>query len=190
MSAGRTERFDGPAPNHSALDRAIRTRRRFWIKWVVAVGVVGGLIAAAGAVATRTMPESYNGATLSHTITRGDLLVTVVEQGTLESSNNVEVRSKVWGWKTVNWVIESGTVVEEGELLVELDSSEMEKKVDDAKINYHNARADMITAESNVAVMEKSIDEYVKGTFVEERTQILQDVFCLLYTSPSPETRR
>jgi HlyD family secretion protein len=176
-SADRAERFNEPAQHSSAQNRADRARRRFWIKAIAVVVVVGGLIAAAGAVATRTMPESYDGATLAHTITRGDLFVTVIEQGTLESSNNVEVRSKVWGWKTVNWVIESGTVVEKGELLVELDASEMEKKVDDANINFHNARANMITAESNVTVSDKSIDEYVRGTFVEERTSILLEIF-------------
>ncbi len=53
----------------------------------------------------------------------------------------------------------------------------MEKKVDDAKINYHNSRADMITAESNVTVAEKSIDEYLLGTFVEEQGSINQEIF-------------
>ena len=89
-------------------------------------------------------------------VTRGTYDHIVLEEGEVESSNNVEIRSKVWGWKTVNWVIESGSDVKQGDLLVELDASEMEKKVDDAKINYHNARADMITAESNVTVAEKS----------------------------------
>ena len=125
----------------------------------------------------RAMPETSTATQLTHTIQRGDLKVTAIETGTLESSNNVEVRSKVWGWKTVNWVIESGTDVKKGDLLVELDDSEMEKKVDEAKINLHNTKADVITAESNVSVAEKSIDEYLQGTFVEERTSILQEIF-------------
>ena len=50
----------------------------------------------------------------THTITRGDLLVTVTEQGTLESSNNLEIKCKVRGDNTIIWVIESGTEVQAG----------------------------------------------------------------------------
>lgn len=150
---------------------------RLSIKTLAIAGILAAAIVTMGAIASQSASVDRNNATLTHTIRRGDLRVTVTEKGTLESSNNVEVRSKVWGWKTVNWVIESGVEVKQGDLLVELDASEMEKKVDDARINYHNARADMITAESNVTVSEKSIDEYVKGTYVEERTTILGQKF-------------
>ncbi len=139
--------------------------------------VLTGLIAAVGAVASKAMPEPEGVARLTHSVSRGDLVVTVTEQGTLESSNNVEVRSKVWGWKTVNWVIDSGSEVKKGDVLVRLDASEMEKKVDEAKINLENSRADMITAESNVAVAEKSIIEYEQATFIEERGNIKQEIF-------------
>ena len=153
------------------------SRTRMMLKSVGLAVLIAGVITAAVSVMSRSGPNEIDSTTLTHTITRGDLQVTVTEKGTLESSNNVEVRSKVWGWKTVNWVIESGVEVEKGDLLVELDSSEMEKKVDDIKINYHNSRADMITAESNVTVAEKSIDEYLLGTFVEEQGSINQEIF-------------
>jgi multidrug efflux pump subunit AcrA (membrane-fusion protein) len=154
-----------------------QTRSSLWLKSFLVAAILISAIAAVGAIIRRSGPELVDGTTLTHTIKRGDLRVTVTEKGTLESSNNVEVRSKVWGWKTVNWVIENGAIVSKGDLLVELDSSEMEKKVDDAKINYHNSRADMITAESNVTVAEKSIDEYLLGTFVEEQGTINQEIF-------------
>ncbi|MGI9473757.1 MAG: efflux RND transporter periplasmic adaptor subunit [Rubripirellula sp.] len=150
---------------------------RRWLKRGLLLAVCVAVISVIVVIAKRTGQESDNVTQLTHTISKGDLLVTVIEQGTLESSNNVEVRSKVWGWKTVNWVIESGTEVKKGDLLVELDASEFEKKVDEAKINLHNTKADVITAESNVSVADKSIDEYLLGTFVEERTTILQEIF-------------
>ena len=167
-----------PASNQYATTDSVKPRRpRLWTKAIAIVAVLVSVYAAYRVIARRVDTDEVTGTTMTHKVKRGDLLVTVTEKGTLESSNNVEVRSKVWGWKTVNWVIESGADVKKGDLLVELDASEMEKKVDDAKINYHNARADMITAESNLTVSEKSIDEYVKGTFVEERTTILGELF-------------
>ena len=56
---------------------------------------------------------------LTHTITRGDLLVTVTEQGTLESSNNTEIKCKVRGFNTVIWVIDGGTEVQPGDYVEE-----------------------------------------------------------------------
>ena len=135
------------------------------------------IVVAAWSVSRDSGTDQSTTATLTHRVQRDDLQVTVLEKGALESSNNVEIRSKVWGWKTVNWVIQSGAIVEEGDLLVELDASEMEKKVDDARINYHNSVADMITAESTVAVAEKSIDEYEQATFVETQGGIQQEIF-------------
>jgi len=43
---------------------------------------------------------------LTHKITRGDPIVTVTEQGTLESSDNTEIKCKVRGQNTIIWVIE------------------------------------------------------------------------------------
>ncbi len=42
----------------------------------------------------------------THKVTRGELLVTVTEQGTLESSNNLEIKCKVRGGNTIIWVID------------------------------------------------------------------------------------
>ena len=170
------QRYAQSLPNGGEL--ASETGRfKIWLKACAVLLLLVSVVAAIGAVVGRAAPESEGVANLTHTVARGDLLVTVTEQGTLESSNNVEVRSKVWGWKTVNWVIESGSDVKEGEVLVRLDASEMEKKVDEAKINLENSRADMITAESNAAVAEKSIVEYEQATFIEEEGNIKQEIF-------------
>lgn len=163
--AARSVGFSQPSKSGRFLTRSLLAAAAIAVITLIVVGV------------RRSMPETSTPTQLTHTIQRGDLKVTAIETGTLESSNNVEVRSKVWGWKTVNWVIESGTDVKKGDLLVELDDSEMEKKVDEAKINLHDTKADVITAESNVSVADKSIDEYLQGTFVEERTSIMQEIF-------------
>jgi hypothetical protein len=64
---------------------------------------------------------------LTHTITRGDLIVTVTEQGTLESSVNTEIKCKVRGAQIpIIWVIESGTEVEQGDELIRLETLEFE----------------------------------------------------------------
>ncbi len=103
-----------PAPDPPSPVRSYRSR--LWLKSFLFAVLLIGAIAAVGAVLRRSGPEMVAGTTMTHIIKRGDLRVTVTEKGTLESSNNVEVRSKVWGWKTVNWVIESGSIVKKGDL--------------------------------------------------------------------------
>ena len=81
---------------------------------LVQVGLfaVGLIIIVASAVwFIRTAFSSQDETRLTHKITRGDLRVTVTEQGTLESSNNTEIKCKVRGFSTVTYVVESGTEV-------------------------------------------------------------------------------
>ncbi|MFP6650052.1 MAG: hypothetical protein VB817_11350, partial [Pirellulaceae bacterium] len=101
---------------------------RWWKRGLLLIVVTGVLASAAilipGAISTEG-PEQR----LTHTIQRGDLLVSVTEQGTLESFENTEIKCKVRGSNTVTWVIESGTVVKPGDELVRLDTKRIEESV-------------------------------------------------------------
>lgn len=114
---------------------------------------------------------------LTHVVKRGNLLVQVTENGTVESSNNKEIKCMVKGGSTVLWVIETGTMVKPGDELVRLDQSQIEDKILQQKIVYENALASKITAESDVAVAETSITEYLEGTYQESRNTIEKAIF-------------
>ena len=114
----------------------------------------------------------------THRVSRGSLSVTVTEQGTLESSSNIEIKCRVKGVaSTVLWVIETGTLVKEGDILVELDTSTIEDNITQKQISYENALANKIISESDVAVAEKSITEYLEGTYKEELATIEKEIF-------------
>jgi hypothetical protein len=49
------------------------------------------------------------GSKIVHTVKRGTLPVTMIEQGALESFNNTQVKCRVRGDSTINWVIKNGT---------------------------------------------------------------------------------
>ena len=91
--------------------------------------------------------------------------MTVSEQGTLESSNNTEVKCKVRGWSTVTWVISSGAVVEPGDELVRLDTKVLEEQFSLTKTNTHNATATLERTKANVAKSEIAIEAYKEGRF-------------------------
>jgi len=89
----------------------------------------------------------------------------VTEQGTLESSNNTEVKCKVRGYNTVIWVIEGGTEVKEGDELVRLDTKRIEDAISLQTTNAHTARATLAQSEAAVARAKIAIPAYLEGSY-------------------------
>ncbi len=104
----------------------------------------------------------------THTIARGDLLVTVTEQGTLESSNNTEIKCKVRGDNTIIWVVESGTEVKPGDELVRLDTLLIEEEISERTKYVHLAKSAAERSRADVATAELAISEYLEGRYVSE----------------------
>jgi multidrug efflux pump subunit AcrA (membrane-fusion protein) len=138
-----------------------------WGRGVFAVGGVAALVAIAAAMLGGVSPAP-SATHLTHTIARNDLQVIVTEEGTLESSNNKEFKCKVKGGSTVIWVIENGTQVKPGDVLVRLDTSAIEDKINAQKITYQNALATFAKSESDAAVAQIAVTEYLEGTFRKE----------------------
>ena len=113
---------------------------------------------------------------LTHQISRGNLIVTVEEQGILESAENIEIKSKVRGRNAVLWIIESGTFVKEGDELVRLDSFFIQEQIDERTkySNWSQSAADGSAA--NVARSEIAISEYEQGRYHSEVMALEKDV--------------
>ena len=131
---------------------------------MLAVALVALLVAGAA-----FLPGAFSledeGPKLTHTIARDDLVVTVTEQGTLESSNNTEIKCKVRGFSTVTWIIPGGTVVEPGDELFRLDTKVIEETVSLTKTNMHIATATLARSTADVAKAEIAIDAYLEGRY-------------------------
>ncbi len=154
--------------------------QRHSIMWIKLAMLAAGLIAvAAGALPfiSSSMSGDENASVMTQTVRKGDLVVTVTENGMLESSNNEEIKCMVKGGSTVLWVIETGTFVKPGDELVRLDTSLIEDNITQQQINYERAVANQIIAQSEVDVAETNIEEYVNGTYLEERNTIEKQIF-------------
>jgi multidrug resistance efflux pump len=149
-----------PANKHAS-------RGRWWTSGLLLIVVVAALAAAVtllpGSSSSRKMS-----ADLTHTITRGDVIVTVTEQGTLESSDNTEIKCQVRGESTVIWVVEGGTEVQPGDDLVRLDTLALEDAISERTKFAHLTRAGAERAKADVAVAKLAISEYLEGTYREE----------------------
>lgn len=79
--------------------------------------------------------------------------VRISESGSIASRDRVVIKSQVRGQRSVIFLIEEGTEVAEGDLLIELDSSQLEDKLVEEEIELENAEAELISARENLAVV-------------------------------------
>ncbi len=89
-----------------------------------------------------------------YTVTRGPLDITVTTPGTIQSRHSEIVRSKAQGRNAIIWIIDEGKIVTNGQLLVELDSSELEKQLTDQQIVVGNSEAALLQSREKLAIAE------------------------------------
>jgi len=149
-----------------------RSRWRVWLSRIVFLTLVLGAAAAGGLKLAQGLHREHTGPTMTHTVQRGDLRVTVTESGSLESAENTDIKCEVAGGSKILWVIDDGKEVEKGAELARLDASKLDEELSQQKITCEKARASQIQAEKDYAVAKIALQEYLEGTFRKE----LQDL--------------
>ncbi len=101
---------------------------------------------------------------LTHLVREEYLPVTVVERGTLESSNNIDVVCKVKAGSkgtfssTIKWVIDDGTLVGKGDPILDLDDSALKDQEQSQSILVAKANSLFIKAKEDLAIQLKVND--------------------------------
>lgn len=146
---GRPRATDGPG-----------RRRRIGMKAICLLGLALAVTAGLG-YGLRPRREAQDALTAGTApVVRGDLTVTVTEGGYIEPLKSFEVTSKVEGQCTILRLIDEGTLlteqdVEDGTVLVELDSSQIEDRRGRRLLAFYNAEAAYLRAQSNLAIQTK-----------------------------------
>jgi multidrug efflux pump subunit AcrA (membrane-fusion protein) len=150
-------------------------KSRWWPRSLFVLGMIAA-VATSVALIAGVGSSQDEGPKLTHTVTRGDLLVTVTAQGILESSENVEIKCQVRGFNTIIWVIESGSMVEAGDELVRLDSLLIEEQIDERTKYAHWSQSAADRSEATVASSALAVTEYEEGTYVSELMTLEKDL--------------
>ena len=127
-------------------------------------------------------------------VERGPLTIHVRAPGTIRSQKAVVLKSKVEGRTTILWLIPEGSPVKKGDLLLELDSSDLEDKKLQQQIKVRNAEAAFVRARENLAVVQNQaesdiaeadlnerfagidLEKYNKGEFPQQKKQSENDI--------------
>jgi len=83
---------------------------------------------------------------------RGDLRVTVEVEGELEARRSVDIVNPLEGWSELDFVVEAGTRVEEGDVLLRFKTEEVDKELGEAKAQLDVARTRVEQAEARLAI--------------------------------------
>jgi multidrug efflux pump subunit AcrA (membrane-fusion protein) len=189
---------DAGGPPVLAASRLPQPRR--WTTRTKMFGVLVGLLVVAGTSGGYFMmrgPRNNRTDLVTYKVRSERLELTIVERGALESAKNSDIYCTVKSGargansaSTIKWVIDDGSSVKKGDLLVELDDSGLQDQLKQQKITVDNAEADKVKAEEdykiqdlqnesdkNTAAVNKQLAEidlkkYLKGDY----EQALKDV--------------
>ena len=108
----------------------------------------------------------------------------VLEQGEVESSNNVEIRCEIRSRSggpgpatSIIDVIPEGTVVKKDDWLITFDSSNLDLEMSRQRIVVNTSEAIMIQAKATFDTSTIAKDEYINGTYIEQTKMIENEVF-------------
>jgi len=121
-------------------------------------------------------PKSSVPNVLLHTVARGDFLHEISDRGEIESSENVEIRSEVKSGfnkgTMILQIVPEGEQVQEGDLLVVLDSSALELDRTKQQIVVNNSEAAVIQGQNVLETAKIAKKEYLRGKYLLEKQQI------------------
>ena len=87
--------------------------------------------------------------------------------GELEARNQIELRSKLEQQSTIIEVVPEGTMVLKGDLLVALNSDNIEDQIDEEELRVESARSDLASAESAKSIQETDNEAALKNAKLE-----------------------
>ncbi|MEX2381261.1 MAG: efflux RND transporter periplasmic adaptor subunit [Opitutales bacterium] len=98
-----------------------------------------------------------------YAIQRGNLVVSVIEGGNLTAASEVSIVSEVEGQTRIISIVPEGTYVERGDLLVELDASDLEERLNQQEISYQNALSSFTEARENLEIRRSQAESDLKA---------------------------
>jgi HlyD family secretion protein len=96
------------------------------------------------------------------TVQRGPMKITVVERGNLKAADAVSLKNEIEGRTTILKLIPEGTNVQKGDLVCELDASELVDKRFEQEIKVRNAEAALVKSRQNLEIQKSQNTSDIK----------------------------
>ncbi|MBN2374973.1 MAG: hypothetical protein JXD22_01130 [Sedimentisphaerales bacterium] len=127
-----------------------------------------GVLAAVAVVVVllfKTLPGGQaqsggKGSVATYKVNRGNLTISVTESGNISARKTTDIKSEVEGRATLVSLVPEGTMitqedVDNGMILVELDSSQITEQLNRQEIDYSSAKANLTEAKESLEIQKK-----------------------------------
>jgi multidrug efflux pump subunit AcrA (membrane-fusion protein) len=182
-----------PVPSRLPKSQDLSRRRR-WLIAVLAVLVLGG--GSLGGWIFYSRRQATRPDLILHTIKKEKLHVTITDRGTLEPADNTyitcNVKAKTPGQAStsIRWVIDNGSLVKEGDKIMQLDDASLREQLKPQRIEVYKAEeawkkaelqlminfltneALVETQKTNREVADIALKEYLNGLYANSRLDL------------------
>jgi len=161
MAVDSVEKQDNSPAGKSALAKRLR-----WVLIFAAIAVAIG--ASVFFWWTSRDLDGSDEQSGTYTVRRGVLPITVTENGDIKAINSKEIKSEVEGRTTIISIVDEGTIitpedVNNGKVLVKLDSSDIEQKLTAQEVQFLSAEASYTDANESLDIQKKQNDSDIKA---------------------------
>ncbi|MHC4075662.1 MAG: efflux RND transporter periplasmic adaptor subunit [Planctomycetota bacterium] len=151
--------------HQTGLSKTHWPRKLSWLLVFVAAVAVAGFLYLRGMPAISGNP---NAGISTFTVRRSDMTIPVTESGNIQALNSIDIRCKVEGHTTIINIVDEGTYispedVNNGKVLVELDSSAIEQKLTQQEVTFLSAEAKYADAKESLQIQEKQNDSDIQA---------------------------
>ena len=147
------------------------TRRGGVLKVALVLVAIAGLAGTGFVVMNpgETDAADATGSTLLARAEVTDFEITTVASGDLEARHRTEIRSQVEGQTTIMWIVPEGQRVEEGQLLVRLNSETIQDEIDEEVERVTAAENDVASAETSLSLQLSDNDSNLRDAELDVR---------------------
>src|ERR1043165_4574583 len=142
-------------------NKAPEKARRSSLRLTMAA-VAGVLICVAAVIGYRKWTAPVTEQNQFYKVKRGDMLISIVEGGALKAVKESIIRSEFEGISRIISIVPEGTYVKTGDLLVELDSSELKDRVNQQEVTFQNNEFAFIQAKENFSIQQSLVESQIK----------------------------
>jgi len=152
----RNKNIQNRAKRQGRKSGFMRNSKWWWVVLILVIAATGTVFSFA-LIKTRSSNDS-SGNLSTFTVRRDDLLVTVTEGGSIKARNMKQVKNEVDERQmTIMEVVKEGTNitkedVNNGKVLVKLDSSDLKDKVTQSKMNFASAESSYLQAQEGLII--------------------------------------
>ena len=111
---------------------------------VLAAVVIGGVLMFGGGSSSVSVQSAVD----MHKVEQTTFDITVVANGELEAKNQTEIRSELESRSEIAELVDEGVRVKEGDLLVKLNSEQIENQIDERTLQVESSKSELISAEN------------------------------------------